>query len=580
MTGREQGGGRSLNTVLMTALMLIIAVVLGFVLLLVVPRVSAMLRQSAVNRTKETVLQGVSSVEIYVDSMLRALHYATGLLPPDTRQQDTDWQEQLAFLKSSRSDLASLSFFLEDGHLSYSTDGALRVQPEEIRQAEWFRSAARWEGTVSHFSLPHVQHLFENQRRYVISISRGVPYTQDGQQKMGVLLMDVDYLAFSQVANGISLGGSGYVYLMDTHGALVTHPQLPLVYSGLYEENRAAVLAGTVGIARDDLRGRERTLITATVGQTRWRLVGVAYADEILTLQSAFVRTFTVVLIAAILLSLGAAGLMAYAVTRPIRSLEERMRLVEAGDLNVTIDETGFREIRRVSGAFNHMLWRIRLLMRQIVVEQETKRLHELNALQAQINPHFLYNTLDSIIWMEERGRSKQAIVMVSALARLFRISISRGRSHILVHEELEHVRNYLIIQQMRFKDRFVYSIDCEEQVRNLRTIKLIVQPLVENAINHAMDELADERLMIAVRAWQENDLLCFEVKDDGVGIPPEKQAALLTSPAGSSGIGLKNVHERIQLTYGQQYGLTIQSQEDMGTTVTIRLPAHQEVTS
>jgi len=575
---RQEGGGRSLNTVLMAALMLIIAVVLAFVLLLVVPRVSGMLRQSAVDRTKETVLQGVSSVEIYVNSMLRALHYATGLLPQDPDQPDKAWQDELNFMRSSRTDVVSLSFFLEDGQLSYSTDGALRVPPRDVRQAQWFQNAARWEGTVSYFSLPHVQQLFENQRRYVISISRGVPYTQDGQQRMGVLLMDVDYLAFSQVANGIALGGSGYVYLMDEQGALVTHPQLPLIYSGLYTEDRAAVLQHTVGTARDDYHGRERTLIAATVGQTRWRLVGVAYADEILTLQSAFVRTFTVVLIAAILLSLGAAGLMAYAVTRPIRSLEERMRLVEAGDLNVTIDETGFREIRRVSGAFNHMLWRIRLLMQQIVIEQETKRLHELNALQAQINPHFLYNTLDSIIWMEERGRSQQAITMVSALARLFRISISRGRSHILVHEELEHVRNYLIIQQMRFKDRFVYTIDCQEEARNLRTIKLIVQPLVENAINHAMDELAEEHLVISVRAWVEDDLLCFEVKDDGVGIPPERQAALLTSPAGSSGIGLKNVHERIQLTYGQQYGLTIQSQEDAGTTVTIRLPAHQEV--
>ncbi|NLD33346.1 MAG: histidine kinase [Clostridiales bacterium] len=575
---RQEGGGRSLNTVLMAALMLIIAVVLAFVLLLVVPRVSGMLRQSAVDRTKETVLQGVSSVEIYVNSMLRALHYATGLLPQDPDQPDKAWQDELNFMRSSRTDVVSLSFFLEDGQLSYSTDGALRVPPRDVRQAQWFQNAARWEGTVSYFSLPHVQQLFENQRRYVISISRGVPYTQDGQQRMGVLLMDVDYLAFSQVANGIALGGSGYVYLMDEQGALVTHPQLPLIYSGLYTEDRAAVLQHTVGTARDDYHGRERTLIAATVGQTRWRLVGVAYADEILTLQSAFVRTFTVVLVAAILLSLGAAGLMAFAVTRPIRSLEDRMRLVEAGDLNVTIDETGFREIRRVSGAFNHMLWRIRLLMQQIVIEQETKRLHELNALQAQINPHFLYNTLDSIIWMEERGRSQQAITMVSALARLFRISISRGRSHILVHEELEHVRNYLIIQQMRFKDRFVYTIDCQEEARNLRTIKLIVQPLVENAINHAMDELAEEHLVISVRAWVEDDLLCFEVKDDGVGIPPERQAALLTSPAGSSGIGLKNVHERIQLTYGQQYGLTIQSQEDAGTTVTIRLPAHQEV--
>ena len=149
------------------------------------------------------------------------------------------------------------------------------------------------------------------------------------------------------------------------------------------------------------------------------------------------------------------------------------MRQVEAGDLNVAIKEQGFREARSVSVAFNHMIARIRALMDQIVQEQEKKRLYELNALQAQINPHFLYNTLDSIIWMEERGRSREAITMVSALARLFRISISKGRSIITVREELEHVRNYLIIQKMRFKDQFTYEIEAQEETLEERTVKL-----------------------------------------------------------------------------------------------------------
>ena len=571
-----KNGGYSLQSVLTAAFMLLVAIVLSCVLLLVVPRVSDMLQQSAVERTKETVLQGVNSVEIYVDSMLRALHYTTGLLPRTLDGDDSSWHKSLDFMRSSRSDTAALAFFLEDGSLCYSTDGPLRVAPEDVRKADWFEKALRWEGTVSHFSLPHVQDLFENQRRYVISISRSVPYEKDGRQRTGVLLMDIDYLAFSQVSGGIALGESGYVYLMDENGTLVTHPKLPLIASGILTEDRAAVNTATLGITGDRVDGRERTLITATVSQTRWRLVGVAYADEILKLQSAFIRTISVVLIAAALACLAAAAMMAYLVTRPIRSLEKRIRLVEAGDLNVRMQERGFREIRSVSSAFNHMLWRIRQLMDQIVLEQETKRLHELNALQAQINPHFLYNTLDSIIWMEERGRSAQAVIMVSALARLFRISISKGRNTILVHEELEHVRNYLIIQQMRFKDKFLYTIECEEDLKNLHTIKLIVQPIVENAINHAMDELADTQLQIKVRAFSEGECLCFEVSDDGIGIPYDKRKTLLTEAAGASGIGLKNVHERILLTYGEPYGLTIVSEEDEGTTVTIRLPLHQ----
>ena len=321
--------------------------------------------------------------------------------------------------------------------------------------------------------------------------------------------------------------------------------------------------------------GRERVLISATLNQTRWRLVGVAYIDEILELQNTFIRIVSIVLLCAAMLSFAVASVMAYWVTRPMRYLEDTMRQVEAGDLNVAIKEQGFREARSVSVAFNHMIARIRALMVQIVQEQEKKRLYELNALQAQINPHFLYNTLDSIIWMEERGRSREAITMVSALARLFRISISKGKSIILVKDELEHVRNYLIIQKMRFKDQFTYEIEAQEETLEERTVKLIVQPLVENAINHAIDQTQPEALHIIIKAFFQGDDLLFTVEDDGIGISPEILENILTSPAGRSGIGIKNVHERIQLTFGPSYGLQIESEEDEGTLVTIRLPRY-----
>ena len=174
---------------------------------------------------------------------------------------------------------------------------------------------------------------------------------------------------------------------------------------------------------------------------------------------------------------------------------------------------------------------------------------------------------------MEERGRNREAIVMVSSLAKFFRISISKGRSEITVREELEQVRNYLIIQKMRFKDKFTYEITCDEAALGETTVKLIVQPMVENVINHAIDETQSEALHISIHAGVTEDELIFTVADDGVGMPPEVVEQLLVAPAGKSGIGIKNVHERIQLTYGEQYGLKVESVEDEGTTVTIRLP-------
>lgn len=575
---RSKESGRSLSALLVLSFMSCMVVLLAFVAMSLIPRLSSMLEKNAIDRTKETLLQSVNTVDNFVDNMLSTLYFATTVLPDDVSSQSDLWVERMELIKKSNSNIMTIALFDQNGALLGATGGSqLRLGPDSVSGDEWFSNAVAWGGTVTYFSRPHVQHLFENQYAYVITMARSVFYQENQKMVQGVVLMDIDYSSLGDLTQGVSLGDSGYTYILDREGELIAHPKQQLIYSGHFIENLDAVNHFVVGQGRDASEGRERILISATLNQTRWRLVGVAYADEILAMQNAFIRTLSIVIICAAMLSFAVASVMAYWVTRPIRRLENSMRDVEAGDLSVSISETGFREMRSVSSAFNLMLERIRELMAQILVEQENKRLYELNALQAQINPHFLYNTLDSIIWMEERGRGKEAITMVSALAKLFRISISKGRSIILVREELEHVRNYLIIQKMRFKDKFTYVITAQPQALMERTVKLIVQPMVENAINHAIDESQPEALNIHIDAQIVEDDLIFVVSDDGIGMPQEVVDSLLTAPAGRSGIGVKNVHERIQLTYGERYGLTVQSEEDVGTVVTIRLPRFKE---
>lgn len=573
MKRMQRGQPRSLHMVLLTAFTSGMGVLLLFVAVTLVPRVNQLLEQNAMERTRETVLQSASTLDVYVDGLISTLRFATAPIMGPPSEQDARRMERMTLMQQSGTDVVTLAFFGEDGHLRYGTSGALRVAAEEVRQSEWFQKALGWQGAATYFSPPHVQPLFEGRRALVLTVARALEYEEDGKRRMGVMLMDADYNAFADVISGITLGQSGYVYLMDEAGALIAHPRLQVIYQGLWAEDSAAAQAQIIGATRDVVDGRDRALVVATVAQTRWRMVGVAYIDELLALQTAFVRILTIVLACSGLLSLAAANLVAFYVTRPIAHLEYKMQKVQAGDLNVTISETGFREIRAVSSAFNHMLAQIRMLMERVVREQETKRLHELNALQAQINPHFLYNTLDSIVWMEERGRSREAITMVIALAKLFRISISKGRRFITVAEEFEHVRNYLIIQKMRFKDRFSFQLTEDPEAMNERTVKLIVQPLVENCINHAIDEAQSEELHIGIDVRVAGDDLLFTVSDDGVGIPEDRLSTLLTTANTKNGIGLKNVHERIQLSYGEGYGLTIHSVEDQGTVITIRIP-------
>jgi two-component system sensor histidine kinase YesM len=217
--------------------------------------------------------------------------------------------------------------------------------------------------------------------------------------------------------------------------------------------------------------------------------------------------------------------------------------------------------------------------MNQNIYEQEAKRKSELEVLQSQIHPHFLYNTLNSVVRLAGTGKNEDVITMITSLSRFFRISLSKGEHFISVADELEHIRNYLIIQKMRYKNKFEYAIEADEAALECRTMKLVLQPLVENAIYHGIEPSADEGF-ITISARLLEGKLCLQVKDDGLGISPQKLSDLLTGPThqdDGSGIGLRNVHERIRLNYGEDYGLQIESEREEGTTVSVWLPCLQE---
>ena len=268
-------------------------------------------------------------------------------------------------------------------------------------------------------------------------------------------------------------------------------------------------------------------------------------------------------------------------IARPVEQLQQSVEKVEAGDLNARIAIGGSYEIQRLGRTIESMVGEIKKLMDDVVKEQQAKHKSDLNALQSQINPHFLYNTLDSIVWMIQKGRSEESIDMVSALARLLRISLSKGRTIISVKDELEHAKSYLTIQMVRYRNKFTVQFDAAPEALEMSTVKLIVQPLLENAIYHGM-ELMDGEGKITVTAKVENGYLRISVADNGDGMAPSLCAALLQRDAQScaskpqtkgSGFGLRNVDERIRLAFGQEYGLHISSQLGWGTVVEAILP-------
>ncbi len=289
-------------------------------------------------------------------------------------------------------------------------------------------------------------------------------------------------------------------------------------------------------------------------------------------------------MLAAILFSVVTAWSLSRTIYLPIKKLHDVTATITKNDLQALVTSDNVDEITELGLSFNIMIGKIRDLLDSKIKEQENLKKAEMRALQAQINPHFLYNTLDTIIWMAESKKNKQVIEIVSALSKFFRISLSKGRDWITIAEEVEQTRSYLTIQKIRYRDLLDFDIDMDERVTDNTILKLILQPLVENALYHGIkNKRQGGTINVRAKMKNENEVL-LEVEDNGIGFTEEKLAQLQAELADDlgdirmeSGFGIGNVNKRIRLYYGKQYGLTVKSKYNTGTCVTLVIPAKKD---
>lgn len=279
--------------------------------------------------------------------------------------------------------------------------------------------------------------------------------------------------------------------------------------------------------------------------------------------------------------SILAAWLISASIYIPIKKLQDVTTAITGTDLQILITKHNVDEITELGLSFNLMIGKIRDLLDSKIREHDNLKKAELKALQAQINPHFLYNTLDTIVWMAEANKSAQVIEMVCSLSSFFRIALSKGKDWITLQQEIEHVRSYLSIQKMRYRDILDYRIEVDESLMNSTILKLTLQPLVENALYHGIKTKKNGGTIVVRVNEVQDDMLLLNVEDNGVGFTPYKLAkiqSMLVDDSSEiqmdgSGFGLENVNRRIKLYYGQQYGLSIKSQYRGGTQVTLTIP-------
>lgn len=488
-------------------------------------------------------------------------------------------QEQFNTILKSRDDIRNIGLVQKDGVMLLNS-GYQAVNPDlDLSTQEWYTSAV---DNYNQYNLTssHVQHVIKGQRPWVITLSREVHNFYGTGNSDGVVFIDLNYSAISELCDKNSIGDKGYVFILDQDGNIVYHPSQQQLYNELQTENIDIVMNADTDTVVTGTGDDEKIYTFSRSETTGWTVVGCMNMAELLKdsreANKIYMLTAIVLVVIAMLLS----SFISKSITLPIQKLRNSMERVQEGDFKAAdIVIPAENEIGSLTTSFNVMTHKIEDLMAQNVHEQELKRKSELKALQSQINPHFLYNTLDSIIWMAEGKKNEDVVVMTASLARLLRQSISNEDETVSIIQEIQYVKSYLTIQKMRYKDKLEYEIDVDSSIYSVHIVKLVLQPIIENAIYHGL-KYKDSKGMICVKGHQDGRNAVIEIKDDGVGMDEETLAHIFEKHKvnyHSNGVGVYNIQKRLSLYYGKEYGLRYESEKGKGTTVTVVIPMDQE---
>lgn len=543
--------------------------------------------ENSVIYTKTIINQMNQNIDSYIDYMDNIASLFSGgedvqeVLFSDKPDKESinRLREQFHMILEGRDDIKNLGI-LRQGGSGLINDGSETINENlDVCEQEWYQNAIKADGK-SVLTSSHVQHVVKGERPWVITLSRSIENLSAEEESDSVFFIDLNYSAISELCDQNSMSDTGYVFILDENGNIVYHPQQQQLYNELQTENIDLVMNAQEDTVQTGSGTEEKLYTMSRSEKTGWTVVGCMNIDELLKRSKQAQSVYLLMAIVLVVVALVISSVIARNITLPIQKLRDSMVKVQQGDFETAdVEVTAENEIGSLTKSFNVMTHRIQELMEQNVHEQEEKRKSELKALQSQINPHFLYNTLDSIIWMAEGKKNEEVVLMTAALARLLRQSISNEEELVSIGQEIEYARSYLTIQKMRYKDKLEFQIDVSPSINSVPIIKLVLQPIIENAIYHGLKYKESKGLLI-VKGYEEADNVILQIIDNGVGMDEEKLQHIFDKHKvnyHSNGVGVYNVQRRLLLYYGNGYGISYKSRQGEGTTATVTIPKRRE---
>lgn len=545
-------------------------------------------QKTAEEHSVQLIHQVSNSMDVYVETIEKMVNYIqlelqdTPFFTMET-EDAPGWESETDYIRSVLENVANshrevAGIFIATKEDLYVSTGMSRISRDPFQNERWYREASENPEEIQLISVVTGRNIVTN-RSYsiddVFSLAKAVQDPETGEV-LGVILLDIRHDIIQSSINGVTIGEKGFVFVMDQEDNIVYTPVNGIVYRVNPKWVKAMEPMSV------QIQGGSYQIRSELSPYTGWRTVGVFSMDEVMS----SVNTIVYILFTCVIISLVLVVIVSFkfsrTLTNPIFKLKRLMKQAESGDLTVRFNFQHNDEIGELGQSFNHMIARIDQLIQMVYVEQENKRTAEMKSLQEQIKPHFLYNTLDTISWMARDYDAEDIVRLVDALTNMFRIGLSHGKDIITVKEEITHVSNYLYIQKIRYKDKLNYVIHVDESLYAVEVPKLILQPLVENAIYHGVKAKRGGGT-ITITGVPEGENLVFTVQDDGAGMPQEKVEELNRRMSERSvldekkSFGLFYIRERIQLCYGKGYGVHVESTLGEGTRVTITLPLYQK---
>ena len=557
---------QSVGVIIITSCVAVVVILVISIVITTYQNFRASSREAVNTQTRELSSQIVYNYEQYIATVIDT----SNIVQTDIDKYNNSYQlsEFLGGIVHLKNDILKIALYdFETGRCLASSDMEELAQNNNNRDSSWFSQAAR-DPTIHIFSVPYSDPVSDE---YKVNISKLIQ--MENYSKSGILKIEISFQSFIELARKSNLGQDGHISIIDA--------DYNVVYSSTGQqaarEEMAVIRSFVLGSSDISIGKHNMTVHVDTLSNTKWRICVFINIDKLIDIERGFVTGILFVSVTVLAVGVLLFWRTSKLITTPIRQLERAMRKVEKSDY-FRMEEVVLPapyEVEALTRRFNKMMHKINELMERVKEEQNAQRKSELKALQNQINPHFLYNALDSIVWLVENNKNEEAGEMVVALAKLFRISISKDQERIPVRDEIEHVRSYLLIQNIRYADSFDYSFDVAEDTLDCITIKLVLQPLVENSIYHGLKNKID-RGSIKISAHKDEQYLYLSVSDTGYGIRQEAIDTLFKSFADgviSNGVGLKNIYQRVMIYYGGNAEMRIESELDEGTTITIKEP-------